>query len=327
MPSSTSLKYVLAIDYGLRQRKGRGHFERGRNRRVRHSPHDRRSSWPAAPSSRIPRNSGARCERREGGDRSRARRPRPNHRRRMHHAMGGHGPVDEDGLAIGTRSHGWTLAARNTIARSSGGWPRVQGYGWLKLLKWLRLLGRRAGSSRASTDSRTCSSSSMSAPTVYARTYKFLEPMDYLNLRLTGNFAASLRDDVHATGRPTFATPTRSTTDPSCSRSGSIAPSCPTSSGRTRCSERSSPRSPRSRPRRVDSRGDGPCDGQAATIGAGAMRDFDGYFYIGTTAWMSCHIPAQENRPGAHATRDARRDSGPLIVGAEQGDAGRASNF
>src|SRR5208282_1840516 len=37
----------------------------------------------------------------------------------------------------------------------------------------------------------------------------------------------------------------------------------------------------------------GSCDGHAATLGAGAVRNYEGYFYVGTSAWMSCHVPAR----------------------------------
>ena len=41
----------------------------------------------------------------------------------------------------------------------------------------------------------------------------------------------------------------------------------------------------------------GSADGHAATLGAGTLRDYEGYFYVGTSSWMSCHVPAKKTDP------------------------------
>lgn len=72
----------------------------------------------------------------------------------------------------------------------TSGFPRVSGYGLLPLLKWIRITGL------VPTQSGVDSLAHMlfiknERPDVYRRTAKFLEPMDYLNLRFTGRFAAN----------------------------------------------------------------------------------------------------------------------------------------
>ncbi len=32
-------------------------------------------------------------------------------------------------------------------------------------------------------------------------------------------------------------------------------------------------------------------DLHSAAVGSGAVRDFDGHLYIGTSSWISCHVP------------------------------------
>ena len=32
-------------------------------------------------------------------------------------------------------------------------------------------------------------------------------------------------------------------------------------------------------------------DLQSAAIGSGAVRDFEGHLYVGTSSWLTCHVP------------------------------------
>ena len=32
-------------------------------------------------------------------------------------------------------------------------------------------------------------------------------------------------------------------------------------------------------------------DVQSAAIGSGAVRDYEGHLYIGTSSWLACHVP------------------------------------
>jgi xylulokinase len=99
-------------------------------------------------------------------------------------------PVDKDGIAIGS-AISWmdTRGAKYNRAIVSG-WPRVQGYGLFKALKWLRYTGGAPIQSGVDGLAHILFIRNERSET-YERTFKFLEPMDYLNLRLTGQFAAS----------------------------------------------------------------------------------------------------------------------------------------
>ncbi len=68
-------------------------------------------------------------------------------------------------------------------------------------------------------------------------------------------------------------------------------------------------------------------DSHAATIGAGCVRDFDGYFCIGTTAWLSCHVPFKKTDVSHTLNTMPAALPGRYIVGAEQGTAGRCLEF
>ncbi len=66
-----------------------------------------------------------------------------------------------------------------------GGWPSVAGYGAGKLLRWIRLTGGAPGHSGKDPTAHIAWLRH-ERPEVFRRAHKFLEPKDYLNLRLTG---------------------------------------------------------------------------------------------------------------------------------------------
>jgi xylulokinase len=70
------------------------------------------------------------------------------------------------------------------------GFPSLMGYNLFKLRDWLRLTG--GAPTRSGKDSLAHILYLRRAdPARYRATHKFLEPKDYLNLRLTGRFASS----------------------------------------------------------------------------------------------------------------------------------------
>ena len=68
-------------------------------------------------------------------------------------------------------------------------------------------------------------------------------------------------------------------------------------------------------------------DSHAATVGAGCVRDYDGYFSIGTTAWLSCHVPWKKTDVAHSIATMPAALPGRYIVSAEQGTAGRCLEF
>ena len=76
------------------------------------------------------------------------------------------------------------------VQQVTSGLLKVEGYGFGKLLTWVRLTG--GVPTRSGKDSIAhILTIKHEFPEIYRATYKFLEPKDYLNLRLTGKFAAS----------------------------------------------------------------------------------------------------------------------------------------
>jgi xylulokinase len=127
---------------------------------------------------------------------------------------------------------------------------------------------------------------------IYKETYKFLEPKDYLNLRLTGRFAASY-DSIALHWVTNNRDISNIDYDPRLLRMSSI--------DRDKLPDLK---------RAIDIVGPikheaaqelglnknvqilaGTPDIQSAAIGSGAVGDYEGHLYIGTSSWLTCHVP------------------------------------
>jgi len=236
-------------------------------------------------------------------------------------------PVDENGDAL-MNAISWMDTRGGKYNRAlSGGWPRLQGYGLAKALKWIRLSGGAPLKSGGDGLGHVQFIRNQ-RPAIYARTHKFLEPMDYLNLRLTGRFAASFAT-MYTYWATDIRDPNRIDYSPALLKIsnleraklpdlfpvdhvlGTVKPEVADEIGL-------------GRETRIVM---GSCDLQAATIGAGAIDDFEGYFYIGTTSWMSCHVPGKKTDPVHMLATMPAALPGRYIVTAEQGIAGRCLEF
>jgi len=168
---------------------------------------------------------------------------------------------------------------------------RVDGYGIGKALKWVRLTG--GGPSPSGKDSIShILYIKNKLPEIYKKTYKFLEPKDYLNLYFTGKMVASydsitvhwITDNrdinnvkysdelIRITGVDKAKLPDLI---PANSQLGTIKKELADEFGL-------------SPDVKVIS---GTPDTHSAAIGSGAVKDFEAHLYIGTSSWLICHTP------------------------------------
>lgn len=235
--------------------------------------------------------------------------------------------VDREGNACG-RALTWMDTRGGPYARAlADGWPKVAGYDARKLIRWIRLTAGAPSLSGVDGLGHILYLKH-ARPDVYARAHKFLEPMDYLNLRLTGRVAASA-----ATIFPYWVTDNRNAQrvdyDPSLLRIAGV--------DRDKMPELLPVNSVVGtlRPEIADELGLRPAtkvvtaagDSSAATVGAGAVRDYEGYFCIGTSSWLSCHVPWKKTDVFHSLFTMPAALPGKYMVGAEQGVAGRALEF
>lgn len=202
-------------------------------------------------------------------------------------------PVDDTGTPL-ANAISWMDDRGSPYARAvTGGGVTVPtvGYNARKLRRWLQITG--------GVPSRTGKDPvghilwlKHERPEVYHATYKFLEPMDFLNMRLTGRFVASYDSIVGH-----WVTDNRDLAQVCYDEEllawvgidrHKLPDLVPTGSVVGRIT-----------PERARELGlgehvqvvTGTGDTSSAGIGAGAVRDFEGHLYVGTSSWLSCHVP------------------------------------
>lgn len=232
-------------------------------------------------------------------------------------------PVDRHGMPLGPAISWMDSRGAPYVRQVVAGWPRIMGYQLYKLWTWIRLTG--GCPSRAGVDGFAhILFLKHERPALYRAAYKFVEPMDYLNARLTGRVVASF-----GTMFPYWLTdnrnPHRIAYHPRLLAWSGIDPEklpllLPVGSvvGEVK-SDVAEDWGLRVGTQVVT----GSCDGQSAAIGAGAVRDFEAYFYVGSTAWMSCHVPRKKTDIRYMLTTMPAALPGRYVVMAEQGMAGR----
>lgn len=199
--------------------------------------------------------------------------------------------VDKSGLPLMNAITWMDSRGAPYVKQIMGGWPRIEGYNIFKILAWIPKTGGGPTLS-GKDDVAHILFIKNRHPDIYENTYMFLPSKDYLNMKLTGRFLASF-DSVQLF----WMTDTRDVCDiryedglirklgiekdklPPLAHStdiiGSVLPSIAEQLG-LRPDVKVVTGSP---------------DHQTACIGSGAVRDFDGHIYVGTSGWVQCVIP------------------------------------
>jgi xylulokinase len=200
-------------------------------------------------------------------------------------------PVDQNGQALSNCILWMDMRGAPHLKKQLGGLVNIDGASIDKVLRFVRLTGGMpsmtgkdpAGHMLFIRDTQ---------PELYARTYKFLNVLDYLNLRLTGRFVATF-DSILTS----WVTDNR---DPNAVRyhDGLIATLGldPTKlPGIVACSDVIGTLKAEvaetlglSKDVKVVA---GSIDNTAAAIGSGAVEDYAMHLYIGTSSWMAAHVP------------------------------------
>ncbi|HUY64961.1 MAG TPA: FGGY-family carbohydrate kinase [Acidimicrobiales bacterium] len=213
------------------------------------------------------------------------------------------------------------------MRRQMAGPVKVLGYDVRKLWRWVRLTGGAPGHSGKDPTAHILWMRD-NEPSLYAGTHKFLEPVDWLNHKLTGRFVASF-DSIAAH----WVTDNRRVDaveyDPTLMRMAGLdreklpdlAPSA-TIIGHLS----------------VAAAGDlglaaglpvatGTGDVHSAAVGSGAVADFEGHLYIGTSSWISCHVPYKKTDPVRNVASLPSALPGRYMVADEHETAGACLTF
>lgn len=230
--------------------------------------------------------------------------------------------VDRDGNHLMNAIIWMDTRGAKYARRITKGLVNVAGYGATKLRRWLALTG--------GVPSRTGKDSlghilyiQNEHPEVYQQTFKFLEPMDYLNLRLTGIAAASY-DTI--TGH--WLTDNRDLSsvtyvDKLIALSGvdreKLPDLKPTGAVLGPITAEIAREFGLSENVQVVM---GTPDTESAAIGSGAVRDFEPHLYIGTSSWLTCHVPFKKTDVVNSMTSLPSGIPGRYLVATEQDSAG-----
>jgi len=168
---------------------------------------------------------------------------------------------------------------------------KIEGYPLFKMMTWLKLTG---GAPSQSGKDSLCHILwlKQNAPELYRKTYKFLDPKDYINLRLTGKYAATYdsillhwvtdnRDPSHVVYSDKLlkmAGIERSKMPDLIQATDILGPVKKEIAAELGLKEGTPVIG-------------GTPDVPSAAVGSGAVRDYEGHFYIGTSSWISAHVP------------------------------------
>ncbi|HYB98741.1 MAG TPA: FGGY-family carbohydrate kinase [Candidatus Limnocylindrales bacterium] len=201
--------------------------------------------------------------------------------------------VDRDGKALMNAVLWMDARGADHLRKITHGPVRVAGYDARRLWRWIRLTGG-APSLAGKDPAAHMLFVRHERPQVYERTHKFLNVLDYLNLRLTGRFVAT-----HDSILTSWVTDNRggsvSYDDLLVRRSGIDADKFPDI---VACTETLGPL-------RAEVSAElglpptvmvvaGAIDTSAAAVGSGAVRDYDTHLYIGTSSWLGAHLPRKK---------------------------------
>lgn len=204
---------------------------------------------------------------------------------------------------------------------------QVSGYSLSKILKWLKRTG--GGPSQTGKDPIAhILWIKNELPDIYNKTFKFLEPQDFINLKLTGKYATS-----SATIHIHWVTDIRDINNVKYSKKlikgFKIDPE--------KLPEIKSP---------IDILGPlkssiaeelglnkdvkvimGAPDLHSATIGSGAVNNYETHIYIGTSDWVSCHVPYKKTDINHNMASAPSAIPGRYFIINEQEIAGGALSF
>jgi xylulokinase len=237
-------------------------------------------------------------------------------------------PVDAAGRPL-RRAISWLdMRGAPQIRRRAGrGAFSVSGYDPLKLMRWIRRTGGAPALSGKDPAGHMAFIQEV-WPETYEKTYKFLNALDYLNLRLTGRFVATV-DSILTS----WVTDNRDIDHIRYDRelirqSGISADKLPEI---VRCTDVLGPLCPDAaralglpQETRVVA---GAVDNSAAAVGAGTVRDGEAHIYIGTSSWIGAHVPFKKTDVFSQIASIPCAVNGRYLAFALQSSAGSNLSF
>jgi xylulokinase len=235
--------------------------------------------------------------------------------------------VDEAGEPLRPAVIWMDSRGNRVIRRQVRGKVPVLGFGASKLAQLVRLTGGAPSLSGKDPVGHILWIKD-TEPEIYKATHKFLEPVDWLNQRLTGVFAASFDSivlhwvtdnrtigDVHYDDGLLGITGLEREKLPELGPPASII---------GKLTERAAEDLGLREGIAVTT---GTGDLHAAAVGSGAVDDFDPHLYIGTSCWISCHVPYKKTAATTNVASIPSALPGRYVIADEHETAGACLTF
>lgn len=236
-------------------------------------------------------------------------------------------PVDRDGKALMNCVLWMDMRGAPYLQKQFKGLINLTGAGLRHTLRWVRLTGGMPSMTGKDPAAHMLLIRER-FPEVYARTYKFLNVLDYLNLRLSGRFAATF-DSILTSWVTDNRDPDAIRYAPdlvqACGVDGDKLPEvvpCTAVLGALEPDVASA----------LDLDANvqvvaGAIDTTAAAIGAGAVEDYALHLYLGTSSWMAAHVPFKKTDIGSSLASVPCAVPGRYLLTALQATAGGNLTF
>ena len=200
-------------------------------------------------------------------------------------------PVDEHGAPLMGCILWMDMRGAPHLRRQFGGLLRAQGMSLPRIRRWIRLTGGMPSPTGKDPAAHMLLVRD-AFPEVYERTHKFLNVLDYLNLRLTGRFVATY-DSILTS----WVTDNRDADD--VKYDAGLVRDCGIDADKlpeiVKCTEVLGPLTAAAAEALGLAPGTqvvaGAIDNTAAAVGAGAVEDYAAHLYLGTSSWVCAHVP------------------------------------
>jgi xylulokinase len=236
-------------------------------------------------------------------------------------------PVDVDGTPLHDAIIWMDSRGARQVRDLVGGRVKVSGYDPRKLRTFIRLTGGAPAHSGKDSIAHILWLQS-ELPDIARATWKYLEPKDWLNLKLTGSAAATydsivvhwLTDNrdlsriAYAPELLELAGIARAQLPDLIGATDVLAPLRPEAAAELGI------------PAGIPVVGGTP-DLQSAAVGSGAVGDFEGHVYLGTSSWLTCHVPFKKTDLLRGVASLPSPIPGKYYVADEQETAGACLNY
>ena len=236
-------------------------------------------------------------------------------------------PVDRDGNALMNCVLWMDMRGAPYIRRQVSGKISVAGYDPLKLARYIQMTGGLPSLTGKDPSAHMLLIKEEYSD-IYERTYKFLNVLDYINLRLCGRFTATV-DSILTSWVTDNRDPDHVIYDPTLVRWSGIdaekfpeVVTCSTVLGTLTHQAAADLGLPETV--KVVA---GSIDNTAAAVGAGAVDYYVPHLYIGTSSWISAHVPEKKTDFASYLASTPCAVPGRFLLTALQATAGGNLTF